>query len=224
MDFFLEIGLVLGIIILFSIISLKKKSLDKKGVIIGIIIGLLFYLLGSFKHFLVVVLFFVVADISTRISRKNRAVSHEQRTTGNIIGNSSAAFIALIANIDIAFFGAMAAALADTLSSEIGLLSKKKPRLITNLKEVSPGTDGGVTTLGLLASIAGALIIGGIHFYWYSNPLSILIILCSGFVGSLVDSFFGATLELKGKLNNTEVNFLGSFSGAITAFVLFLLL
>ncbi|OGM41609.1 DUF92 domain protein [Aspergillus bombycis] len=47
---------------------------------------------------------------------------------------------------------------ADTFSSELGILSKSKPRLITSptLRVVPPGTNGGVTATGLLAGIFGA--------------------------------------------------------------------
>lgn len=47
---------------------------------------------------------------------------------------------------------------ADTYSSELGILSKSKPRLITSitLRQVPPGTNGGVTTAGLLAGLFGS--------------------------------------------------------------------
>ncbi|KAL8832294.1 MAG: hypothetical protein Q9191_000348 [Dirinaria sp. TL-2023a] len=54
-----------------------------------------------------------------------------------------------------------AAVAADTFSSELGILSQSKPRLITswNLREVPPGTNGGVTLLGTMAGFLGALVI-----------------------------------------------------------------
>ena len=54
-----------------------------------------------------------------------------------------------------------AAVAADTFSSELGILSKSKPRLLTswNLREVPPGTNGGVTLTGTLAGFGGAFII-----------------------------------------------------------------
>ena len=83
---------------------------------------------------------------------------------GNILGNSGTAILALALGFPSGFFAAFASALADTLSSEIGILSKRKPVLITTLKQVKPGTDGGVTPLGMIAALVGATIIASVHF------------------------------------------------------------
>jgi uncharacterized membrane protein len=54
-----------------------------------------------------------------------------------------------------------AAVAADTFSSELGILSKSQPRLVTswNLRKVPPGTNGGVTGYGLISGLLGSLII-----------------------------------------------------------------
>lgn len=51
-----------------------------------------------------------------------------------------------------------AAVAADTFSSELGIISSTKPRLITSptLREVPPGTNGGVTAVGILAGFLGS--------------------------------------------------------------------
>lgn len=54
-----------------------------------------------------------------------------------------------------------AAVAADTFSSELGILSKGEPRLITswNLRKVPRGTNGGVSFVGLVAGLFGSMII-----------------------------------------------------------------
>lgn len=205
---------------LFSLISAKKNLLDRDGILIANIVGICIYLLGGLESFFLIVFFFVAAEAATKISRSNFKIKHEQRTTGNILGNSAAAILALYFYSLFGFYGAVSAALADTLSSEIGLLSKKKPRLITTLKEVEHGTDGGVTPLGLYASLLGSSMVGIIHFIQFGDIFLFLVLILCGFVGSIVDSLLGAVLELKHMLNNAEVNFLGSASGAVIAILL----
>ncbi len=50
---------------------------------------------------------------------------------------------------------------ADTFSSELGILSKSQPRLLTSLtfRKVPPGTNGGVTGTGLASGLLGSLVI-----------------------------------------------------------------
>ena len=90
----------------------------------------------------------------------------------------------------------------DTWASEIGILSKDLPILITTFKKVPRGTNGGISTLGLLASMCGGLFIGiiaglpSILFLdcsiRYHNAFLILCIGgISGLIGSLIDSLLG---------------------------------
>ena len=50
-----------------------------------------------------------------------------------------------------------AAVAADTLSSELGILSSATPVLITSFRKVPRGTNGGVTLWGLFAGLAGGI-------------------------------------------------------------------
>ena len=216
---------VIIILAVFSVISITKRFLDRDGVIIANIFGLAIYWLGNLTSFLVVVVFFAAAELATKVSQRKGHFVHEQRTTGNIVGNGLPALIALALGSLTGFYGGLSAALADTLSSEIGMLSQTKPRLITDLKKhVGRGTDGGITILGLLAGLVGALFIGIIYSLLYKSYTALAIITISGFIGCLVDSVLGALFELKGKLNNTQVNFLGSASGATLAYLLAIIL
>lgn len=104
-----------------------------------------------------------------------------------------------------------ASAAADTFSSELGILAKSNPILITSFissplspKTVSKGTNGGVTAFGLLAGLAGAAIIGAVSLAllsfcstWHlSQKLALLIgITLVGAMGSVLDSVLGAWFQ-----------------------------
>ncbi|OJJ51140.1 hypothetical protein ASPZODRAFT_127162 [Penicilliopsis zonata CBS 506.65] len=100
-----------------------------------------------------------------------------------------------------------AAVAADTFSSELGILSKSSPRLITSptLRVVPPGTNGGVTLTGLLAGALGAALIGLtsailIPFSPESSSLVTraqftLFVTIWGTLGSLLDSVLGGLLQ-----------------------------
>eukprot|EP01083_Nonionella_stella_P015772 44106_1 len=124
------------------------------------------------------------------------------------------------------FISFYACATGDTWASEIGVLSSAPTRLITAPWRVVPkGTNGGVTLLGVGASIAGGLFIG--ITFWFSMSTSleqlqnyygetkrlnfdgliesetpqywaIAIATWAGLFGSLLDSVLGATLQFSG--------------------------
>uniref|UniRef100_A0A0E0BY10 Uncharacterized protein n=1 Tax=Oryza meridionalis TaxID=40149 RepID=A0A0E0BY10_9ORYZ len=98
----------------------------------------------------------------------------------------------------------------DTWSSELGILSKAEPRIITTFKRVRKGTNGGVTIDGLLAAVAAGFSIGltfvllgflttqcSSDVFW-RQLLVIPLATAAGLCGSLIDSLLGATLQYSG--------------------------
>ncbi|CAJ2502600.1 Uu.00g099940.m01.CDS01 [Anthostomella pinea] len=110
-----------------------------------------------------------------------------------------------------------AAVAADTFSSELGILSRTAPRLITSLsfRKVPRGTNGGVTLWGLVAGLLGSMIIvttslmflplcgeqtkgkvGGGDAWTMSQKGTLAWGLTIwGALGSLLDSFLGGWLQ-----------------------------
>ena len=113
--------------------------------------------------------------------------------------------ISLFNSDPIIFFSycaAVAAATADTWGTEIGVFSKKPPRLITTFKQVAPGTSGAISIYGIIAAFSGSLFIALIGYYSnisydYSkhSVYAVILVIVSGFLGSIVDSILGATIQ-----------------------------
>ncbi len=105
----------------------------------------------------------------------------------------------------LAFAASFAVANSDTWASEIGTLSKNPPVSIINGKPLPRGLSGGISLLGTVASLAGSAFIatvfslGCAHFYTTLEPSwrVFALITASGFIGSLVDSVLGATVQGK---------------------------
>ncbi|OZJ06734.1 hypothetical protein BZG36_00346 [Bifiguratus adelaidae] len=58
------------------------------------------------------------------------------------------------------YIGHYACCAGDTYASELGILSQGQPILITTLRPVPRGTNGGVSLLGLGASLLGGTVVG----------------------------------------------------------------
>jgi len=229
-----EISAVFIFLGVFSIISYKKKFLDLDGILIADAVGVASITFGphSVLNFIAFLAFFLIGQVASNFPKKK----HERRSIRNVLGNSIPALAMLFMIpvlpeyalvFEMGFFGAISAALADTLSSEVGYYSKKKPRLITTMRPCKPGTDGGVTMLGEAAALFGGIVIGLIYLSIplldtsvNIHPAAALVVVGAGMVGTTADSWFGARYERKKVLNNTHVNLLGSSSGAIFALLL----
>jgi uncharacterized membrane protein len=107
------------------------------------------------------------------------------------------------------FVGAIATTAADTLASEIGVFSKSKPRLITNLRRKVPrGTIGAVSLLGEGVAVLAGVFIGGIALIFalvapawvpiYNMEQLIMIFplaVLTAFMGCNFDSLIGALVQ-----------------------------
>ncbi len=173
-----EIELALGVILILvlAIVAYKAKAIDVPGAAAGAVISFVAFLAGGFAWLIVIVAFFAISSVLTRFRydyKKQLGSAQEKggvRSWPNTLANGLIAGLAALGEIAthedifiVAFLGSIAAAMSDTVATEIGLLSKSKPRLIVNLKKfVEPGISGGVTLLGELACVTSALVITAI--------------------------------------------------------------
>ncbi|PPQ67606.1 hypothetical protein CVT26_006816 [Gymnopilus dilepis] len=108
----------------------------------------------------------------------------------------------------LASLGHFACCLGDTLASELGILSRSRPRLVTTFRAVPPGTNGAISLGGTVASIVGGGLVGmmvGLTLIlentrcsesWGSIAFETVGWgLCGGGLGSYIDSLLGATVQ-----------------------------
>lgn len=218
--------------------GMRKKSLDLTGALGGIIVGLVLTF-SSYCFLACLLTFFYTSSKATHFhSKKKRKFEDNYREGGQrnwiqvVCNGGTATQLSLIyllsggvgeaplefekdffrSWLSAAVLAALAGANGDTWASEIGtVLSENKPRLITTLREVPTGTNGGVSCVGIIVSALGGAAVGVAYFLCLffttdiSNELvyrqAVLLIFTGAFAGlfgSIFDSLLGATLQYSG--------------------------
>lgn len=206
----LLIGFVLALLI--SALAYAVRALDFSGAVAATVLGTLVFGLGGLDWALVLIVFFVSSSALSRLAqRRKRALQAVfskggRRDAAQVLANGGiAGGIVLLHGLFpqgivlwAAFAGALAAVNADTWATELGVLSRTPPRLITSGRVVERGTSGGISLIGTLSAAGGALLIGvtaALLRPAESGLALALIAGAAGLLGSLVDSLLGATLQ-----------------------------
>lgn len=198
------------------------------GAFAGTVAAFLIYVGTGLGGFATLVSVFVITLAVTRVGYARKlqlglAEDRRGRHAGQVLANlaAAAAFGTLAIWHDwfaVAAVAALAEAAADTAQSEIGEISSQRAWLIAGFREVPPGTDGGVTLPGTLAGVAAVLLV-----VFTARALEVIapgrwwIAAGSAFLGTVVDSVIGATVERRGWLSNEAVNFLGTAAAGLIA-------
>lgn len=185
-----------------------KKSLTLSGMITAILLGTFVYAWGKPISFMLLMVFFISSSLIT-IKEVNEK---KGRNYIQVLCNASLAFIfsALYHFFDnpiylVACAASIAVSNSDTWASEIGKKTKGRTFSILSFKPIDKGLSGGVSLLGMAASLLGSLVIG-ICFYIgvllmfddfeYLFMFSMLIF-GFGFLGNIIDSYLGILLQAK---------------------------
>jgi uncharacterized protein (TIGR00297 family) len=205
------------------------RGVSTSGAAAGALITIALYVSGGWPAFAALALVFVLSSAATQIGRQRKvqlgvAERSSGRTGSQVLANLSlAAMSALLAVLlpqhhffQLASLAALGEAASDTVSSEIGEAFGKRAWLITTLKEVEVGTDGGVSPAGLLAGFVAAIAVPALALSMeQTSGRESMLIGFAAFVGMLFDSFLGATLERRGGLTNNAVNFISTGLSAL---------
>jgi len=222
-----------AVIAIFAGAAWRLRGATSRGAVAGFAIALTVYLTAGAGGSAALVTVFVVAWVTTRAGyrRKQRlglAESARGRSAAQVLANLGAAagfgLAAKITGLDVLITAAMASlaeAAADTAASECGEALSERAYLITSLRRVPAGTNGGVSLPGSLAAMAAATIIGAVAaathvITWQSLP----VVAGAGVLATMMDSVLGATLENRGMIGNHGVNFASTVAAGLMALLL----
>ena len=184
----------------------------------GTVVGAVIFGFGGPLWWIVLMVFFVTATAAGRVrhgEKKWLSSIHqkgERRDFSQVLANGGLGAVTAVLyyatgspSWAAAFAVSFAASNADTWASEIGVLSRADPVSLVGFGRLPRGISGGVTLLGTMASLVGALLIGGVfglgnlalRVLPWSFVGVVLFVGAGGFAGSLVDSILGATVQAR---------------------------
>lgn len=211
----------------------------------AMVIGTITFGLGGWPTIIALLVFFISsALISRNNNRQNSPDINLSRRDGRQVWANGFWIVfwlvaGMLSNALVCWFAAAAAiatATADTWATELGSeYFNVNTYSARSFSEVAPGTQGGVSWTGLLASLAGAALIAGIVGIYFSFSIGWFIcILTAGFTGALIDSLLGATIQGKRRkirlsrfrwqkelaIDNNMVNWIATGAGSLLILIL----
>jgi uncharacterized protein (TIGR00297 family) len=218
--------ITLIIILTGAIVSAAVRKLTPQAAVTGAVLGWIIYKGGDPEGIVMLAAFFILGTAATSWGKRHKqsvqanAGHQSRRTTGQVFANAGVAALCGLGAIlfpsqkslfQLAIAGSLSSAMADTLSSELGMVYGKRCFNILTWKPDQKGQDGVISIEGTSIGVAGSAIIALIahRHHW--------IIILAGTIGNLADSLLGALFERKGLISNNTVNFLNTLTGALTA-------
>jgi uncharacterized protein (TIGR00297 family) len=202
---------LLGFLLSSAIAGLayRRGASSSSGALAAAAVGAVIFVGGGAWWFGALGVFFVTSTLLGRVGAGFKARTKREFSKGDtrdawqVLANGGVAALAALlmlvapdARWLYAFVGALATANGDTWATELGILSPGEPRSIVTWRRVPRGSSGAVSALGLLATVAGALVVGLAAAPASGRPLRIILVAAiAGTAGALIDSLAGATVQ-----------------------------
>ena len=199
----------LSLTLLISIASYYLRAVTFWALHAATLLGVLLFVFGGWLSFSAIILFFLLGNCVSRVGKARKADAyalherHGPRKVAQVAANGLPALIFaavyyLTGNESylLVVIACIAAAAADTFSSELGMLSGKQPVSIATFKPIQRGISGGVTMLGMAGAVLGSALISVLAFPQF-GVVGVLAVIAMGIVGSLADSVLGAVFQAK---------------------------
>ncbi len=222
----------LALVVLLSLASLLTGKISPAGALLGGLITFAMFLGASWTGVLLIFTLFTLGTLASwwkRAWKKQAGLAQEQGgrrgavhafcNAGVAGGCGLAAWYFQSDTAVLMMAGSIAAALSDTLSSEMGNVYGRRFVDIVSLNTATRGSDGAVSLEGSLFGLLGALLIALMIGVAYQNAGKALGVLLAGIFGNVADSLLGATWQRQGLLNNHSTNFWATALAALSVWV-----
>jgi uncharacterized protein (TIGR00297 family) len=214
------------------LVVVLMKKLTPAASVSGGLIAMLVHAASGITGYMIMAVFFISATLATawkRDQKKLKTISdHGPRDAGQVWANSGLAAIAGIFSllgdypvIPLLIAAVFSSAMADTISSEMGMVTGKRFVNIISFKPDIKGRDGVISLEGSLWGLGGSLLIAVIYSWGYGWSSHFFFIIIAGTMGNLTDSILGATWERGGKMGNNMVNFLNTLVAVVVILFLY---
>lgn len=225
------------VLIAITAASIAMKKLTIGGALAGAILAILVFLGFGYIGVSLLAAFFILGTAATSWKKKEKAsvkIQHDQsvrRDAGQVLANGGIAglmgalccfFPGRAPVLNLMMAASLSSAMADTLSSELGMVYGRRFYNIISWKKDVKGIDGVISLEGTLIGLIGSAIIAFIYALGLKWDIGFWIIILAGTVGNLSDSVLGALFERKRLLTNNGVNFLSTFIAAISTGLFYL--
>jgi len=212
-----------------ALIAWRAGALTRDGALAAFVVGTLTYASGTIGFALLLLAFFLPSVALSRLGRARKRALVDigkigPRDARQVLANGGVATVCALGfafthdvRWAVAFGGAYAVATADTWATEVGTLARGVPRSILTGHPVAPGMSGGITLMGTLAEVAGALWIGlvtpvaillafvasDLGFSMHGSGPNVVtvgmaefvVVPLAGIAGATVDSLLGASIQ-----------------------------
>jgi uncharacterized protein (TIGR00297 family) len=192
-----------------AVLAWRAGSLTPSGAAAATLVGTAAVAAG-WRWGALLIAYFVVASAMSHLGREAKAARTDAvvakggaRDVTQVVANGGAFAVAALASVAWGpsplwagvGIGALAASSADTWGTEVGTLAGGAPRMLVGWRPVAPGTSGGVTAAGSLATVGGALFVVALARVLAWPTAVAIAALIAGVAGALVDSLLGATMQ-----------------------------
>lgn len=209
--------LIIGILgaLIVSLVARRMKALTVSGAVAAFVVGGCIFSFGGIEGAVILIAFFLSGSLLSKLNPHTNQSQKNGRDYKQVLSNGIAPAIGVLLTAltpiireqaTVFFLASLATATADTWATEIGVRYSNRVFNIFSFRPMQKGLSGGVSVIGLVASILGAMFIALLPMlpFWQGEKMCGLVLInvlpivaIAGFLGALIDSLLGATIQAK---------------------------